>query len=230
MNRISILVAACAAVALSPTSSLRAGESLAADVQVVEVSDATFSVDILDAQWQQQEDGSFALAIAYALENRTSEPLATVGLSLAAETDDGTAKSFISRFRSCDLQPGDVASFALVVDEKSLGGFDYSDRVTLAGTSSSTQRCTGEHIDCNKIRFACEQGCNNPLGTNAGLGVFSCGNCRPHYDNQRQCWSTICNAICACNALMWPDQMPALVEFLDFDPLLDEAPVEPWPY
>ena len=223
----TVLAAALLSSAVVP---LDATEAHPAQVEVIEVPEAPFALEILHAQWEEAGDGSYALAVDYAVANRGGEPLAAVGWSLAVETEGGTPKSYLSQFNACDVEPGETAAYTVVVNEKSLGGFELSDRVSIAGTTSSNRRCSWPPLDCNQIQFACEMHCNNPLGTNRGMKPHPCGNCRDYYDQQRECWARTCDFHCECNDVIWPDQMPALDQFLDLDPILEGYPGEPWPY
>ncbi|MCB1036384.1 MAG: hypothetical protein KDD47_21340 [Acidobacteria bacterium] len=209
---------------------VRAAEVYEANVEGVEVAEAPFRIEVLGSQWRQQDDGSFALVLEYAVTNLGDDPLASLGWVLGVETGNGAPKSYLSEARSFDLEPGETSSSVLQVSEKSLGGFDASDRIRFSGTASSTQRCAGGEVDCSQIQFACQMSCNNPLGTNRGVKRFRCDTCTWVYDNQRQCWKKQCNFECECGDQLWPDQMPALDEFTDWNPILEGGPGDPWPW
>lgn len=231
MNRLTFLMLAGFLI-LGAAAPLRAAEVLEANIQTVEVAEAPFSIQILEARWEEQEDGSYSLAVDYEVENPSEDSLAAFGWSLAAEAEDGTPLAYLSQIEFHTVASGAAKVFHLAIPQKSLAGAGPSSLITLGGTASSSQRCPGTPVDCNTIKFACEMRCQGtPLGTPRKLGPFSCGNCRPFYNNQKKCWDTICDVSgCYCEPALWPDQMPALDVFFDLDPILESYPGEPWPF
>lgn len=219
-----------AALSCAVAFSIPAAESYSADAQSVEVPDAPFVLELHGARWLEDGDGPLALALDYTIHNQGGETLGSLGWTLAIEGEDGEPKLIVDRIASCDVAPGNAAEYTAVISGQRFAGAKLGDRITVAGTSSSTRRCGGSPIDCNALHFTCQQHCNNPLGTDRGIRNFECGNCRDWFDPQRQCWARTCDMVCECGDQIWPDQMPALEEFFDWDPVLEDFPGGPWPF